>query len=65
MTRITVPVLTYLRLSHKLVPAWDRQSTFERQYRCRVVGDLMDRRAVELEFDDDADAVWFALQYGD
>lgn len=65
MTRITVPVLTYLRLSHKLSPAWERQAQFERLYRCRVVRDLVNLRAVELEFDDEVDAVMFALRWAD
>lgn len=65
MTRIIVPVLTYLRLAHRLSPAWDRQTSFERLYHCRVVRDIIDRRAVELEFNTEHDAVMFALKYGD
>lgn len=65
VTRIVVPVLTYLRLAHKLTPAWDRQAAFEELYHCRIIRDIVDRRAIELEFDDEVLAMMFALQYGD
>lgn len=60
MTVINVPVLSFLKLSHVLSPAYDRMRVFEQLYKCTIMGE--EGKTVKLRFDSEYEAMMFLLR---
>jgi len=65
MSVVKITVRSYLKLSHPFYPLnGDRQSQFEKKFKCQVVGGGQTvHDDIQLRFDSEQDAVFFMLRY--